>query len=143
MKLLFFSLWKFAKFLMSSLKLQVRFPSNFTSIFSAIKHNSSVLFLVQALYALVKRSPLKCKFLRHLSVWVKVRQTVMSISKRQVISSSNFASFFIVLMNNSSVNFNLIYFLLWIKGSHQRPNFKTFECCCKTFAKFMMPFSKP
>ena len=43
MKSLFISLWKFAKFLMSFLKVQVSFPSNFASIFSAIKHNSSVL----------------------------------------------------------------------------------------------------
>ena len=44
LKLLFFSLWKFAKFLMSFRKAQVSFPSNFASIFSAIKHNSFVLF---------------------------------------------------------------------------------------------------
>ena len=47
---------------------------------------------------------------------------LMSILKRrQVNSSSNFASFFIVTTHNSSVNFKLIYFLLWITGSHQNP----------------------
>ena len=30
---------------------------------------------------------------------------------------------------NSSVNFKLIHFPLWIKGSHQSPNFETFKCC--------------
>ena len=51
----------------------------------------------------------------------------MSILKR-VNSSPNFASFFIVMTHNSSVNFTLIHFLLWIKGSHQSPDFETFEC---------------
>ena len=48
--------------------------------------------------------------------------------KRQVHSSSNFASFFIVMTHNSSVDFKLILFLLWIKGSHQSSNFETFKC---------------
>ena len=59
---------------MSFLKAQVSFPSNVASIFSAIKHNSPILFLAQTLYTLFKRSPLKCKFLRFLSAWVKIRQ---------------------------------------------------------------------
>ena len=46
----------------------------------------------------------------------------------QVNSSSNFASFFIVMTHNSSVDFKLIIFLLWIKGSHQNSNFEGFEC---------------
>ena len=52
----------------------------------------------------------------------------MSTLKWQVNSSSNFASFFIVLTDNSSVNFKLILFQLWIKGSHQNLNFETFKC---------------
>ena len=57
----------------------------------------------------------------------------MSVLKRQVNSSSNFASFFIAMThNNSSVNFKLIHFLLWIKGSHQIPNFETFKCLGET-----------
>ena len=66
--------WKFAKFLISFLKAQVIFPSNFASIFSAIKHNSSILFLAQKLYNLVKSSPLKCKFLRFSIARVKTCQ---------------------------------------------------------------------
>ena len=50
---------------------------------------------------------------------------LMSILNWQVNTSSNFASFFIVMTQNSPVNFNLIHFLLWIKGHHQSPNFKT------------------
>ena len=52
----------------------------------------------------------------------------MSILKRQVSYVSSFATFFIVMTYNISVNFKLILFLLWIKGSHQSPNFETFEC---------------
>ena len=32
------------------------------------------------------------------------------------------------MTHNSSVNFKLIHFLLWSKGSHQSSNFDTFEC---------------
>ena len=53
---------------------------------------------------------------------------LMSILNRQVNSSSNFASFFIVMTHNLSVNFKHIHFLLWIKGSYQSPNFETFKC---------------
>ena len=52
----------------------------------------------------------------------------MSILKRQVNSTSDFASIFIVMTHNPFVNFKLIHFLLWIKESHQRLNFETFEC---------------
>ena len=52
----------------------------------------------------------------------------MSILKRQVNSSLIFVSFFIAMTHNSSVNFKLINFLFLTKGSHQSPNFETFEC---------------
>ena len=53
---------------------------------------------------------------------------LMSILKWQINSSSNFASLLIVMTHKSSVNFNLIHFLLWPKGSHQSPNFYNFKC---------------
>ena len=61
---------------------------------------------------------LKSKFIKFL----------ISILKWQINYSSNFASFFIVMTHKSSVNFKLILFLLWIKGSHQNPNFETLKC---------------
>ena len=64
--------WKFAKFLMSFLKAQFSFPSNVASVFTAIKHNSPILYLAQTLYTLLKKSPLKCKFMRFSSAWVKI-----------------------------------------------------------------------
>ena len=40
-------------------------------------------------------------------------------------TASQFALFFIVMTHNSTVKFKLIHFLLWIKGSHQSPDFET------------------
>ena len=57
----------------------------------------------------------------------KYGKLLMSILKQQVNSSSNFVSFFIVMTDNSSVIFKLMHFVLWIKGSHQSPNFETFK----------------
>ena len=62
------------------------------------------------------------------------------ILKGQVNSSSNFASFFIAMTHNSSVSFNLIHLLFWMKGSHQSPNFETFECSCKNLSNSSCDF---
>ena len=60
------ALVKFTKTLMSFMKPKVIFPSRLEPIFSIMTHYSSVLFLALftflALYTLVKRRPLKCKF---------------------------------------------------------------------------------
>ena len=53
---------------------------------------------------------------------------LMSVLKGQVNSFSNFASFLIVMTHNTSVSFKFIHLLLSIKGSHQSPNFETFDC---------------
>ena len=113
---------------MSFFKAQVSFSSNFASIFSAIKHKSSVLSLAQTLYTLVKEANYRANFL---DFWVfesKFFKFLMSILKWQVNFSSNFALFFIFMTHNSSVDFKLILFLLWIKGSHHYPNFETLNC---------------
>ena len=68
---------------------------------------------------------------------------LLSVLNWQVNSSSNFASFFNILTQNSPVNVKLIHFLLWIKGSHQSPNFHTFEHeLWWKFAKFLLSFLK-
>ena len=72
--------------------------------------------------------PLKWNFLRCLSARVKIHQIPHVSLKAHVNFLSNFASFFIVMTHNSSVNFKLIYFLIWIKGFHQNPNFETIKC---------------
>ena len=63
----------------------------------------------------------------------------MSILKRQVNSCLNFASFFF-MTQNSSVNFKLIQFLLWTKGSHQSLNSDTFKCSGKNLPYFSCHF---
>ena len=92
-------------------------------------HERWLLYTVLAqTYTLVTRSPLKPKFLDFQVLGSKFIKFLMSIFKRQVNSSSDFASFFIVVIHNFSLNFNLILFLLWIKRSYQSPNFETFNC---------------
>ena len=59
----------------ADLKQQVDSSSNFVSLLSFMKENSSsVLFLAQTKYTFFKRSTLKWKFLRISSAWVKIRQ---------------------------------------------------------------------
>ena len=138
---IYFSLYKFAKFLISFFKAQVSFSSNFASIFTAIKHKSSVLSLAQTLNTSVKGANYRANFL---DFWVfesKFFKFLMSILKWLVSSSSNFASFFVVMTYNSSLNFNLIHFLLWTIGSHQGPNFDTFNCSGENFPNFSCHFS--
>ena len=157
---------KFTKFLMSFLERRVNFFSNFASLFSVMRHSSSLLFHLNQF----GKMPVKilqnssCYFWKRRSVvlqvlhqfWVPSNMTpqyffsssiiyfrqkqpiralrskfvkfLMSVLNWQVNSSSNFASFFIIMTHNSSVNFKLIHFLHWIKGSNQSPNCETFEC---------------
>ena len=65
---------------------------------------------------------------------------LMSILKRQVNSSSTFASFFIAMTHNFYVNFKLKHFLLWIKRSHQSPNFETFKSSGENLLYFSCHF---
>ena len=65
----------------------------------------------------------------------------MSVLKWQVNSSWNFALFFIVMIHNSSVNFKVIPFLLWTKGSHQSSNFDTFKYSGESLPNFSCLFS--
>ena len=57
------------------------------------------------------------------SAWVKICQ----ISHVNFERTSQFLSKFCIILQ-SPVNFKLTHFLVWIKGSHQCPNFETFEC---------------
>ena len=66
---------------------------------------------------------------------------LMSVLKEQVNSFSNFALFLIVMTHNSPVNFKVIPFLLWTKGSHQSPNFDTFKCSGENLPNFSSLFS--
>ena len=52
----------------------------------------------------------------------------MSFSKPQVSFSSNFASLFSVMKDNSSVLFSVKRYILCTKGTNQSKNFESFEC---------------
>ena len=83
-------------------------------------------FVAQTIYTLVSRSQLKHKFLDFWVLESKFVKFLMSVLKQKVRSSSIFVSFFILMTHNFSVNFKLMHFLLWTKGSHQSSNFDTF-----------------
>ena len=111
-----------------------------------ILYPSSVSWKITFLYIFspnnmyfAQKEPIKMKFLG-LSKFIKFHKLGSkfikfhkSILKWQVNSSSKFASFFIVMTRNFSGDFNLILSLLWIKGSHQNPNFETFNCSDENF----------
>ena len=46
------------------------------------------------------------------------------------------------MTHNYPVNFKLVHFLLWINGSHQSPNFETFECSRENVPYFSCHFWK-
>ena len=71
----------------------------------------------------------------------KFCKCLTSVLKWQLNSPSNFAVFFIAMIHNSSVNFKVITFLLWTKGSHQSPNFDTFKCSGENLPNFSCLFS--
>ena len=52
-------------------------------------------------------------------------------------------SFFIFMTDNSSVDFKLILFQLWIKGSHQKSQFWDFQVLWWKLTISLMSFSKP
>ena len=45
------------------------------------------------------------------------------------------------MTHNSSVNFKVIPFLLWTKGSHQSSNLETFKCSGENLSNFSCVFS--
>ena len=105
---------------MSFSKPQVGFSSNFASLSSVMKHNSSVLFYLK------QKKSIKVQIFRLSSARIKIHQ-ILYVNFET--TSQLLFKFCIIL--HSSVNFKLIHFLLWIKESHQSPNFKTFECSGK------------
>ena len=117
---------------------QVRFSSSFASLFNVLKDNSLILFQLKHYILWWKKAHKRAIFWNFQVFGSKFIKFLMSILKQQVNSSSNFASFFFFMTHNSSVSFKLIHFLLWIKGSHQSPNFDTFKCSGKN-----LPYSSP
>ena len=88
--------------------------SVYLQIFHQIQCHQAKLpytFLAQKLYTLFRRSPLKRKFFWDFQVLgSKFVKFLMSVLKRQVSFSSNFALFIIVMAHNSPASLKLIHF---------------------------------
>ena len=95
---------KSAKLFVSFSKAPVSFLWNLASIFMAIKHNSSIVFLAHELYTLAESSPIKCKCSDFWVLESRFEKSLMSILKQQVNSTSGFKSFLSVITHNSSLN---------------------------------------
>ena len=85
-------------------------------------------FLAETLYAIDKSSTSKCKFSDLPLLAFKFTKFLMPFFEPRVSFSSNFASLFSVMKDNSSVFFHLNLFMLWAKGSDQSANPQTFDC---------------
>ena len=95
------------------------------SVFLQILHQSSVLsnitplyFFISKVIYFVQKESIKVQMFETFE-WVNIRQVPHFNFETTINSPSNFASFFILMTHNFSVNFKLIYFLLWVKESHQ------------------------
>ena len=88
----------------------------FCTNFSAIKYNSFILFLAQALHTFVKSSLLKCKFLGFSSARVKIRQIRQiprsfrpGILKRYVLNPPPMRMFFFLLEQPKQMKIMQVY----------------------------------
>ena len=128
---------------MSFLKAQVSFPLNVASVFSAIKHNFPILFLVQEWYTLFKRSPLKWHFLRFSS---KSRQN-SSNSSCQFWSDKSIP---LQILHHSSLPWHktpleiLSWYIVYFRSKDpiEVPFFRPCNLLRWKFAKFLMSFFK-
>ena len=84
-------------------------------------------FLAENLYATDKSSTSKCK-LSDLPLLALKFTEFLSFLEPRVSFSSNFASLFNVMRQNSFVRFPLNLYMLWTKGANQGANFQTFDC---------------
>ena len=100
----------FVKFLMPIFKERVNFSPNFVSLFNFMKDNSSVLFLAQTIYTLLKRSTLKWNFFETFKCSYQ-NSSNSSCQFWNVNSSSNFTSFLIA-------SFLIVITPLWILSSY-------------------------
>ena len=102
---------------------------NNKSIPLQVLHHSSVSWKISPLYFFSSNNTY---FTQKEHIKVKYFET-FECSEQNLSNSlcqfwNKFASFFIFMTHNYSVNFKPIHFLLGIKVSHQSPTFETFKC---------------
>ena len=88
---------------------------------SSVPSNISFLYLFSSNIYFGQRNQLKSHSFRFSSAQVKLHQIPLSMLIWQVNSCSNFALFVVILTHSSSVNFNLIHFLLRQKDPMKIP----------------------
>ena len=133
----------FVEFLMAILKRQVASSPIFVSFFSFIKHYSSVLFLSQTIYTLLKRSLLKWKVLRFWSARVKfcqIRYGNFETTSGLLSNFGIFLQFHKRLFLCNFFNSNNIYFPR--KEPVKMKFFEILECLGQIFSNSFMPILK-
>ena len=100
----------------------------FETISHFSRHNSSVFFRLNVLYTFYKSSPAKCKFSEFSLLALKLTKFEMSFFKQKASFSSKFRSLFIVMRHNSSVLFQLKFYMLLTKVADQSAKFQNFYC---------------
>ena len=98
------------------LETQASFPSNFVSISSAIKHNSSKC----------QRTNQSANFLGFLVLGSKFSK-FLSLLKQKISFSSNFVPLFGIMRHNSSMLFSLKLYILSAKVAYQSTNLVKFH----------------
>ena len=131
-KVKIFETWKFLRFLRLTFKCSGQNLSNSLCQFWKDKliplqilypslvswKRTSMYFLAQTIYTLLKRSPLKWNFWDFWVLRSKFLKFLLPIFKRQLNSSPNFVSFFSFMKDNFSVPFQLKQYILCSKGAH-------------------------
>ena len=127
---------------MAIFKRQVASSPIFVSFFSFIKYYSSVIFLTQTIYTLLKRIPLKWKFLRFGFAWVKFCQVPYANFETSCLLCifCIFLQFHKRLFLCNFLRSNNRYFAQ--KQPVKRKNFWDFGMLRSNFVKFLMPILK-
>ena len=112
---------------MPFLDLRASFSSNFASLLSVLRYNSSVLFHLKLyLYGLGKRRPSQCIFFDFRLLAPKVTKFLTPFFRPQVSFPLNFESPFSVITHNSYEIFKLKHFMLWTQRAYQSTIFQIF-----------------
>ena len=104
-----------------------QFSSNFASLFSVMRHSSSVLFHLKLYICFGQTQPIKVQVFGHSTARMELTKFLLSFFKPRVSFPLKFASPFSVMTHNSFEMFQLKD-MLWIKRAHQSTIFQTSDC---------------
>ena len=127
---------------MSFLEPRISFSSNFASLVSVMRYNSSVLFHLHLYVLWRKRSPSKCKFPDFPLLAWKLTKYLLSFFKPRGSFLLNFASPFSVMIHNSFWNFLAETLYTLDKKSPSMYTFSDIWMLQWKLTQFLMPFLK-